>query len=313
MFTTVPASSMKNQTSTVPPSPESLRMEGYSRSRARVTSALFLISGRTVKGVKVGAAARSVVADSLMVGGGGRIKVLESFDTIRVEKSEKELRVYTKGEKNPILSRVFIGDIPFVRLRGLFTKAFSGRRWMVRAERLWPEYFVFSLHLGVDVGGIPVGLGNYVVSLRDLNVPDAHGNLLMVSVGPEGVDAPPGKRSITANTFIPVSNGKTGTTGTRGITGAILEHLSEVLPFLDRSIRVIDEGSCQDRYRSGWNNSDIVYGTTFSFCVGNAILPIVTPMEGLFLACRENFPYLGFEGEILSGMRAAQAVGSRFR
>jgi phytoene dehydrogenase-like protein len=93
-----------------------------------------------------------------MVGGGGRIKVLESFDTIRVEKPEEEFRVYTKGEKNPISSRVFIGDIPFARLRGLFSKAFSGRRWMVRAERLWPEYFVFSLHLGVDGGGIPVGL-----------------------------------------------------------------------------------------------------------------------------------------------------------
>jgi hypothetical protein len=248
-----------------------------------------------------------------MVGGGGRIKVLESFDTIRVEKSEEEFRVYTKGEKNPILSRVFIGDIPFARLRGLFPKAFSGRRWMVRAERLWPEYFVFSLHLGVDGGGIPVGLGDYVVSLRDLNAPDAYGNLLMVFVGPEGVDAPPGKRSITAKTFVPVTNGKTGTTGTRGITEAILNHLSEVLPFLDRSIRVIDEGPSQGRYRSEWDNSDIVYGTTSSFRVGNTILPTVTPMEGLFLACRENFPYLGFEGEILSGMRAAQAVGSRFR
>ena len=248
-----------------------------------------------------------------MARGGGRIKALDSFGTIRVEKSGGEFRVYTNGERNPFLSRVFLGDIPFARLRGLFPKAFSGRGWLERAERLWPEYFIFSLHLGVDGGGLPVGLGDCFMSLRDLNGPDANGNLLMVFVGPEGVDAPPGKRSVTANAFVPVTNGKTGTTGTEGVAGAILSHLSEVAPFLDRSIRVIYDQPSQERYQSEWNNGDIIYGTTSSFRVGDAILPTVTPMEGLFLACRENFPYLGFEGEILSGMRAAQAVWNRFR
>jgi hypothetical protein len=89
-------------------------------------------------------------------------------------------------------------------------------------------------------------------------------------------------------------------------------HLSEVAPFLDRWIRVMDEGPSLGRYGSQWSCRDIIYETTSSFRVGKEILPIVMPMEGLFLASRENFPYLGFEGEILSGIKTAEAVFKRF-
>jgi phytoene dehydrogenase-like protein len=247
------------------------------------------------------------------VRGGGKITARESFSALRIEKSQGEFRVYTKGEGEPVLSRVLIADIPFVQLRRLIPTAFSERKWAAKGKRLWPQYFVLSLNLGIDARGIPVGLGDCFVSLRNLDAPYENGNLLMVFMGPEGVGAPSGKRAVTVNAFVPVALRRSATAGIKGVIEEMLIHLSEVAPFLDKSIRVIDGGPSIECYGSDWTNSDIIYGGRSSFRVGDEILPIVTPMEGLFLACRGNFPYLGFEGEILSGIKAAEVISNRFR
>lgn len=246
------------------------------------------------------------------VRGGGKIKVLESFNTLRIEKSQGEFRIYAKGEGKPILSRVLIGDIPPIQLRRLIPTAFSERKWSEEDKRLWPQYFILSLNLGIDAQGIPVGLGDCFVSLRDLDAPYENGNLLMVFVGPEGVGAPSGKRSVTVNAFVPVARGKLFSAEIKGVIEDMLIHLFEIAPFLDRSIRLIDGRPSIERYRSGWTNSDIIYGGPSSFRVGDEILPTITSMEGLFLSCRGNFPYLGFEGEVLSGIKAAEVVSKRF-
>jgi phytoene dehydrogenase-like protein len=247
-----------------------------------------------------------------MVREGGKIKVLESFDTLRIEKSQGEFGIYLKGEGKPISSRVFIGDIPPTQLRKLIPTAFSERRWAEKGKRLWPQHFILSLNLGIDAQGIPVGLGDCVVSLRDLDAPYENGNLLMVFTGPEGVGTPSGKRSVTVNAFVPVASGKLVSAEIKGVIEDMLIHLLEIAPFLDRSIRLIDGRPSIERYRSEWTNSDIIYGGTSSFRVGDEILPTITSIEGLFLACRGNFPYLGFEGEILSGIKAAEMVSNRF-
>jgi phytoene dehydrogenase-like protein len=244
--------------------------------------------------------------------GGGRIRTLDSFSTIRIETSPGEFRIYTKEEGHPILSRVVIGDIPFTQLKKLIPAAFSGRKWDEKGNRLWPKYFVLSLNLGIEGRGVPIGLGNCFVSLRDADLPYENGNLLMVYMGPEGIGAPPGRRSVTVNTFVPFANGRSRGNQIKGVIEKMMTHLSEVAPFLDRWIRVMDEGPSLGRYGSQWNCRDIIYETTSSFRVGKEILPIVMSMEGLFLACRENFPYLGFEGEILSGIKTAEAVFKRF-
>jgi hypothetical protein len=157
-----------------------------------------------------------------------------------------------------------------------------------------------------------VGLGDCFVSLRDLDAPYENGNLLMVFIGPEGVGTPSGKRPITVNALVPVAKGRLARSGIKGVIEGMLIHLLQIAPFLERSIRLIDGRPSIERYRSEWTTTDTIYGSTSSFRVGDEILPTVTPMEGLFLACRGNFPYLGFEGEILSGIKVAEAVLKRF-
>jgi phytoene dehydrogenase-like protein len=246
-----------------------------------------------------------------VVRGGGRINALESFRGIRIEKSPGEFRIHT-GDSKAISSRVCIGNLPFTQLRELIPSAFSGRKWENRGKLLWPKYFVLSLNLGIDARGVPVRLGDCFVSLRDGGAPYENGNLLMGFMGPEGVGAPSGKRAVTVNSFVPMAMGKAGRAEIKGVIENIVCHLLEVAPFLDRSIQLIDARPSVERYRSQRSNSDIVYGATSPFRVGRAILPAITPMEGLFIASRENFPYLGFEGEIISGIKAAQAVSHRF-
>lgn len=245
--------------------------------------------------------------------GGGRTSLLESFDSIRIEQSPGEFKIYTNGEDTALLSKFCIGNLRLAQLKDLMTTAFSGRKWVERGKRLWPKYFIFSLNLGLDAREIPVGLGDCFVSLRDVEAPYENGNLLISFMGPEGVGAPPRKRAVTVNAFIPVGQGKLDRTGIKGVIENILVHLLELAPFLDRSIRLIDGRPSLERYARQWANSDIVYEGRGPFRVGSEVLPISTPFDGLFLACRENFPYLGFEGEVLSGVKAARAILNRFR
>ena len=245
--------------------------------------------------------------------GGGQVSNLESFNTVQIEKSSGEFRIHTDGEEKTISSRVCIGNLPFSQLKKLIPTAFSGRKWAQKEGHLWPKYFILSLNLGLDARGIPVGLGDCFVSLRDMDAPYENGNLLMVFMGPEGVWAPPGKKSVMVNAFIPVGDGKRDRAKIKGAIENMLVHLLEVAPFLDRSIRLIDVRPSLERYGGQWVNRDVIYGGAPSFRVGSEILPTVTPLEGLFLACRENFPYLGFEGEILSGIKVARAISNRFR
>jgi phytoene dehydrogenase-like protein len=246
-----------------------------------------------------------------VVRGGGRISAIESYKGIRIEKSPGEFSIHT-GDSKTTSSRVCIGNLPFTQLRELIPSAFSGRKWERKGKLLWPKYFVLSLNLGIDARGVPVGLGDCFVSLRDGVVPYENANLLMGFMGPEGVGAPSGKRAITVNSFVPMALGKADRAEIKGVIENMVCHLLEVAPFLDKSIRLIDARPSVERYRSQGSNSDIVYGATSPFRVGRAILPTITPMEGLFIASRENFPYLGFEGEIISGIEAAQAVSHRF-
>ena len=62
------------------------------------------------------------------------LTVGESY-TLRIEKDQGEFRIYTKGEGKPILSRVFVGDIPFSQLKRLIPTAFPERKWAEKARR----------------------------------------------------------------------------------------------------------------------------------------------------------------------------------
>jgi hypothetical protein len=244
---------------------------------------------------------------------GGRTSLVESLDSIRIEQSTGEFRIYKNGEDTPILSRFCIANLPLTRLKNLVNTDFSGKKWVERGRGLWPKYFVFSLNFGLEAREIPVGLGDCFVSLRDMDAPYENGNLLMGFMRPEGVGAPANKRAVSVNALIPVSKEKRDRAEIRGVIENMLVHLLEVAPFLDRSIRLIDGRPSLKRYGGQWTTSDIVYGGNPSFRVGTQILPISTPLEGLFLPCRENFPYLGFEGDILSGIRTARAILRRAR
>lgn len=246
------------------------------------------------------------------VKGGGRVKVLESFNRVQIEKSPGEFRIHTGGEDKAISSSVCIGNLPLSQLKKLIPTAFSGRKWAEKEGHLWPKYFILSLSLGLDARGVPVGLGDCFVSLRNMDAPYENGNLLIVLMGPESVGAPSGKKSVVVNAFIPVDKGKWDRVKIKGVIENMLVHLLEVAPFLDRSIRLIDGRPSLERYADQWANRDIIYGGAPSFRVGSEMVPTATPVEGLFLACRENFPYLGFEGEILSGIKAAEAISARF-
>jgi phytoene dehydrogenase-like protein len=247
------------------------------------------------------------------VKGGGKVNVLESFNRVHIEKSPGEFRIHTNGEDKTISSKVCIGNLPLSQLKKLMPTAFSGRKWAGKEKRLWPKYFILSLNLGLDARGVPVGLGDCFVSLRDMDAPYENGNLLIVLMGPEGVGAPSGKKSVTVNAFIPVDEGKWDRAKIKGVIENMLVHLLEVAPFLDRSIRLIDGRPSLGRYGGQWANRDIIYGGVPSFRMGGEMLPTATPVEGLFLACRENVPYLGFEGEILSGIKVTRAISNRFR
>ena len=87
---------------------------------------------------------------------------------------------------------------------------------------------------------------------------------------------------------------------------AVMSHLTHLFPFLENHIEFTDWNWGEKNARC-WSYPHYFYGATSAFHWRDGIVPRRIS-KNLYFTGRENFPYLGVEGEILSGLSAAQEI-----
>jgi hypothetical protein len=163
--------------------------------------------------------------------------------------------------------------------------------------------------LGLQEEVIPVGMRNLLVSMADLEKPWEGGNTLFISLSPEGEkrEAPRGRRAVTVQSLVPME--KLDRTGLMDDQKAVMKHLERLIPYLDLYTDFVESNWTLDQVsrRSHWDYPHFIYETSGGFRWRKGILP-TRLSRGLYFTGKENFPYLGLEGEMMSGWKVASAV-----
>ena len=85
-----------------------------------------------------------------------------------------------------------------------------------------------------------------------------------------------------------------------------MKHLSRLIPFLEQFLEFVDVDWAYEQVRH-WSYPHFLYETPGGFNWREGLVPNCLSRD-LYLVGKENFPYLGLEGEVLGGLRVAKKI-----
>ncbi len=234
---------------------------------------------------------------------GGRIGEID-----RVQKIDlgwrKGFTLFLEGDPRVFGSRFLIFNSPLHRISSSLGK--KGRELLKWGEKIRPRYTMIPLFLGIREKVIPVGMEDLLISILDLDKPYDDGNVLFLSLSPKGDEtkAPEGKRALTVESLMDF--GKWEQTLPLDYQQGVMKHLYHLFPFLENGIEFVDSHWASDHVPK-WSYSHFLYQVTSDFYWKEGVVPM-SLARNIYFVGKENFPYLGMEGEIFAGFTAAQRI-----
>lgn len=242
---------------------------------------------------------------------GGRVEEIDGVEKGN-QSSTKGFEIQLAGGGRMIRSRFLVLNAPLHRAISLEGR--GGKRLSTWSRRIRPKYVVYPIFIGVQEKVIPVGMGDLLISLRDVDKPLEGGNLLFLIVNrkedPTGL--PDGKRAITVGSLIPWERyfETTDHAGTDQHRAGVLNHLHGLFPFLEHYVAFIDSDRGNEMVRH-WSYPYFFWESLVRYRWREGLVP--TKIAGnLYCAGSENFPFLGFEGEVLGGWMVAQQIARKY-
>ncbi len=234
---------------------------------------------------------------------GGMMEEVEGVEEVKM-KWRKGFSVSLKGREHPFQSKFLILNSP---LRGFSNLLGKKRKWLtVWEQKIKPRYVLLPLFLGIREKVVPVGMKDSLVSMLDLNKPFEDANVLFIALSPKGdeTEAPAGRRALIVENLIPIQ--KWDQIFLMYHQKEVLNHLHHLFPFLEKNIEFMDWNWGHEQY-SSWSYPQFIYETSADFQWREGVVP-PRIAKNLYFIGKENFPYLGLEGEVLSGLLTAQQI-----
>ena len=242
---------------------------------------------------------------------GGRVEEIDGVQEMK-RHWRKGFRIVSRGDGKEFASRFLILNSPLHRLTNLRSE--GDRRILKQEARIRPRYVWVPLFLGVREQVIPVGMKDLLVSVQDLDKPYALGNILLINLSPEGdeTQSPEGRRAMTVQSLVPLR--ALDEISLMENREAVIGHLRRLIPFLDDHIEFIDVNWAREQIYRGahWSYPHFLYETPSDFRWREGVLPPRIAKD-LYVTGKENFPYLGLEGEALGGWMAAEHLSKKLR
>jgi phytoene dehydrogenase-like protein len=237
---------------------------------------------------------------------GGSVEDIEGVEKVQM-KGRREFSLSLKGDEKIFRSRSLVLNSPLHCLSNIFGK--KGKALSRWGKKIRPRYVLVPFFLGIRERVIPVGMRNLLVSILNLQKPYEGGNLLFLSLSRKGDEnqAPEGKRALTVQGFM--SCGGSQKNSISDLQDGVMIHLKHLFPFLENHIEFIDRKWADDQMDC-WSYPYFLYEVHSDFRWRRGIVPIRIS-KNLYFSGRENFPYLGLEGEIISGWLVGEEISGR--
>jgi phytoene dehydrogenase-like protein len=238
----------------------------------------------------------------------GKVEEIEGVEKIE-RKWWRGFVLSLKGETRVLRSRFLLLNSPLHHLSYLLGK--KERKLSRWRKRIQPRYALLPLFLGIDEKVVPVGMRDLLVSIQDLEKPYGGGNLLLLHLGPKGDEewAPQGKRAVTVESLISLEQWDPSSLDEH--LKGVMRHLHHLFPFLEHYIEFTDWSWAKEQFLC-WSYPHFLYETNHDFKWGEGVVP-PRLSRNLYFVGKENFPYLGLEGEVLSGRLVAKQLLERFK
>ncbi|OPL11527.1 MAG: hypothetical protein AVO39_05480 [delta proteobacterium MLS_D] len=166
----------------------------------------------------------------------------------------------------------------------------------------------FTLHLGVDACSIPESMGDHLVMLRDDNGRSNTPSFFYLQAGPTGpsMSAPAGRRALSVTAFLSPSSRENYDRALVFTADAMLDALNQAFPFLHEGIDSMDRDLSISRFIRALKAPALDHVVKERPLFGLPFNAGDTPRANVFITGGELAPLLGFDGDIISGINAAQ-------
>ena len=239
---------------------------------------------------------------------GGRVEEIEKVERIS-KKWRKGFVISLEGDRRVFRSKLLILNSPLHRISNLMDG--RGNRLSKWEKRIQPRYVLFPFFLGIREKVIPVGMRDLMISIMDLEKPFDNGNLLLLSLSPKGdeTNAPEGRRALTVESLVLFDEWDQSSLVEH--QKCVMRHLEHLFPFLGKYIDFTDFSWASEQVPH-WFYPHFLYGTTSNFNWREEMVP-TRMSRNLYFTGKENFPYLGLEGEVFSGLMAAEQILKKYQ
>jgi hypothetical protein len=173
-----------------------------------------------------------------------------------------------------------------------------------------PLYVLVPLFLGIREKVVPVGMKDLLISILDIEKPYQDGNVLFLSLSPRGdeTQAPEGSRALTVESLMGLE--KWEQTLLVDHQHGVLKHLYHLIPFLESHTDFVDFQWASEHVPK-WSYSHFLYQAASDFDWREGVVPM-NLFRNVYFVGKENFPHLGLEGEIFTGLIVAQQILKKY-
>ena len=216
-----------------------------------------------------------------------------------------EVDIRSRGKTAGLLAQQLVISAKSPALEKVLSSNGRLSRLARRLRKVEIRRYPFTLHLGVDNRGLPDRMGEYIIHVPE---PPAGGEcpwlFLEASVADDTALAPQGKRTLAVTALLPRSPVGMPDGELRAAAEGMLQSLEGFLPFLRENIDFMDLDGSIDIARRYQQVVNPRYRFTGLSLPGLMSFPVRSPLPNVFLTGGMIFAGLGFEGEVLSGMKA---------
>jgi len=238
--------------------------------------------------------------------------VIERCSSLVLE-TERAIKINVKAKGNDMpafYGKNIIVSTKYENFASLLEENIGLSVFRKKYDRIKPSLYPFTIHLGADNRCIPEKMGVYVV-VSDETKSVENGNPMFLETSEPGdvLRAPDGKRAMSVTTFLKNSPSMFNNSDLEKIAESMLKNLGAFLPFLKENLDFMDlEQSIE--ISKGYPRTISHKYMMKNPVIGTSFLSNKTPLKNVFLTGGMLMPGLGFEGEIMSGINAANlAIG----
>ena len=238
-------------------------------------------------------------------------QLIKNCSVIRINAGKKiDVDIQSPDALLKIEGRYLIVSTKWEKLKLLLLNNHKYRHLERRLKSVKSARYPFTLHMGVPESCIPEKMATYVAVIIDHNRTIMDNNFIFIETSAVGDTkrAPYGNRALTATVYLKESPKVLNDEGLKDISKAVLQSLGTFLPFLQENVYFINIDKSIELSRKYQEVINQKYCMRYCPFLGVSRIYQKTHIRNVYMTGGMLLAGLGFEGEIISGINAADSI-----